>query len=194
MQRLHLMQSRSRTRIFAGITWGRGLQPAPAMKRIILFLLAGVVAVACSKKVTASQDFKAAMAEFKPAMTAFTTEFPKHELALQKLRHSDPGAAAKKIEADIVPLIDKVATIMAKAHEAGTRYVDAASDEDPAVISQVRANVVAIGKQKEGFTRVRDLYAQQAKKLAKGKLTEADQTEFAEGIQAAMTIVATAGG
>ena len=164
------------------------------MKRIILFLLVTVLAVGCSKKVTASQDFKAAMEEFKPAMKSFTTEFPKHELALQKLRDSDPAAAAKKIEADIVPLIEKVAATMAKAHEAGTRYVDAATDEDPAVISKVRANVVTIGKQKEGFTRVRDLYAEQAKKLAKGKLTEADQTAFAEGIQAAMTMVATAGG
>ena len=164
------------------------------MKRIMLFLLAGVVAVACSKKVTASQDFKAAMAEFEPAMKTFTTEFPKHELELQKLRDSDPAAAAKKIEADVVPLIDKVATSMAKAQEAGTRYVEAATDESSAVIAKVRANVVTIGKQKEGFTRVRDLYAQQAKKLAKGKLTEADQTEFAEGIQAAMTMVASAGG
>src|SRR5687768_8919001 len=139
---------------------------APGKKRIILCLFVTLLAVGCSKKVTASQDFKAAMEEFKPAMKSFTTEFPKHELELQKLREANPAAAAKKIETDVVPLIEKVAASMEKAHEAGSRYVEAATDEDPAVISKVKANVVTIGKQKEGFTRVRDLYAQQAKKLA----------------------------
>jgi hypothetical protein len=163
------------------------------MKRVVFVVLL-CLAAACNKKVTASNDFKAAMEEFRPMMKTFTAEFPIHERAVQQLRDTDPAAAAKKIEADIVPLFDRVASSIARAREAGTRYIELAGDEDPAIVAKLRANVLGMEKQRAGFLRVRDLYASQAKKLARGALTATDRTEFNRGVQAAMAIVTSTNG
>jgi hypothetical protein len=163
------------------------------MKRLVLVVLL-CLAAACNKKVAASNDFKGAMEELRPVMKTFTVEFPTHDRAVQQLRDTDPAAAAKKIEADIVPLLDRVASSIARAREAGARYLELAGDEDPAIVAKLRANVLGMEKQREGFLRVRDLYATQAKKLARGVLTATDRTEFNQGLQAAMAIVTSPNG
>lgn len=159
-------------------------------KRILLLLVLGILAVACSKKVTASQDFKAAMEEFKPVMKSFSADFQKHERALQTLRDKDPAAAKKTIEAEMLPLFDRVDAALAKALDAGTNYVKYADDEDPVAVEGIRKNLDGMARQREGFAKARALYGTQAKKLASGPLTDADLTTHADGLVRAMKLVA----
>jgi len=156
--------------------------------RIPLLLLV-LVCAACNKKVTASNDFKAAMNEFRPALKAFTTDFPKHELALQQLRKTDPAGAARKIETEVVPLLDQLARALDKAHTSGLAYVELATDEDPAVVQKIRHNVEQIGKQQQGAARVRDLYAAQARQLGKGPLSADDELQFAKATSQAFMLI-----
>lgn len=152
-------------------------------------LLLAFVAAACSKKVDASKEFKSAMNELRPAMATFTSAFQKHELAVQKLRASDPAAAARKIDADIVPLLDTVAKKIEKAHLAGKKYVEVATDEDPEIMKRLQSNVQHMALQAQGFAKTRDLYKQQAEQLRAGPLTAAQQTQFARDLMDAMKLV-----
>ena len=159
------------------------------IRRIFVPLFLVLVVAACSKKVEASRDFKAAMNEVRPAMASFTVDFQKHELAVQQLRESDPAAAARKIDADIVPLLDSVAKKIEKAHVAGKKYVESATDEDPAVMKRIAATVEHMALQAQGFAKTRDLYKRQAEQLRAGRLTAAQQTQFARDIVDAMKLV-----
>ncbi len=151
-------------------------------RRILLLLLLGIFAIGCSKKVTAAQDFKAAMAEFKPVMKEFSADFKKHEIALQTLRAKDPAAGKKTIETEMLPLFDRVDAAMAKALDAGASYVKNADDEDPKAVEGIRKNLEGIGRQREAFAKTRELYVTQAKKLASGPLSEEDQNAHALGV------------
>ena len=159
------------------------------IRRTLVPLLLVFLVAACSKKVEASKEFKAAMSEFRPAMASFTVEFQKHERAVQKLRDSDPAAAARKIDADIVPLLDDIAKKIEKAHVAGKKYLEAADDEDPALMKQLASNVEHMALQAQGFAKTRDIYKQQAEQLRAGRLTAAQHTQFARDILDAMKLV-----
>lgn len=152
-------------------------------------ILLCLLAAACNKKVSASNEFKQAQAEFKPALAKLQAEFPAHERELQALRDQDPAKAARKIEQDVLPLIDAVAAALEKAHAAGVKYIAAATDEDPDMIAKLRTNIEQLGRQGQGFARLRDAYADQAKRLARGKLTEADTVAFVTAVKDAMKLV-----
>jgi hypothetical protein len=179
-------------RVIAWLRWPLRCNGAVTMinRRASLLVLLVCLGFACNKKVTASNEFKAAMEDFKPAMQAFTRDFPKHEVALQQLRDEDPAAARRTIEEQVLPLIDAVATALARAHDAGSRYVEVATDEDPGMIAKIRKNVEQLDRQRQGFQRVRDAYADQAKQLARGRLTDADSVAFVNAVQEAMQLVA----
>lgn len=141
-----------------------------------------VVLVACKSSPNTEEAFTAAADEVARLEDKFASDYERAETELQKLRERDPAAAAKLIDTAILPLFPPITAAITKAHELGTQLAD--SDiKDDGKRAQAKKILEKFVTNRRGFERIRDAYAEQSKKLAKGPLTEADIDAFTKSLE-----------
>ena len=169
------------------------MKPRSFFPLVLLMIVAATTLPAChNKKNDAAKAYKTALAETGKNLKALTTTFPTKMTELDKLETSDPAAGAKLINTELLPVVDAVVDSMHKAGEAGKKYVEVASDEDPKVMAGIKKNIDVNDRQVKGYAELRTLLADEAALLQKGPLSSADETRIAQGIVTAMSGVANA--
>jgi hypothetical protein len=147
-----------------------------------LTLLLALFIPACSSKGAASKELASALQDGRDQLVKFTRSYGEIERDLQKVRTTDPAAAAKKIQTDMLPAIEQLVTTLGQAREKGQRYLDEAKDEDPAAIDGIRRNLDKFGRMVQSLQKVHDLYAEEAHLLEHGPVPTEDRNRLNEGI------------
>lgn len=147
------------------------------------------LAAACEKKPTVSEDdFLAAIDVATKLEQSFTTDYERAETELQKLRETDPAAAAKLIETKILPMFPPITAAIGKSYELGKQLIDSEIRED-GLRAKAAKLLEQLDLQRRGFERIREAYADQAKKLAKGKLSEPDVDALVKSLEEGIKMI-----
>jgi hypothetical protein len=145
------------------------------MRTSLWFLIAiALLAAACGKKSAAADEFAAAMSDVSDASRAFTAAFPALDADIERLRVAEPAKAAARVEASVLPLVDRIVAAMDRAGTTGASYLAVADGEDPDALAKIRANLDATLRRRAGFAGLRDVYAEEARLLRAGPLAQAD--------------------
>ena len=151
--------------------------------RFLVVVTSCALAVGCNKSSKVSQDeFVAATDEAARLEQQFVTDYPRAEAELLKLRDADPAAAARLIDTKILPLFPPVTTAIAKAYQLGLEFVDGELRDDT-MRAHAHHLLAKLDLNRRGFERVRDAYAEQSKKLAKGPLSDTDTDALIEALE-----------
>jgi hypothetical protein len=138
-------------------------------------LILALACAACSAKAKASHDYSAAMSDAHVALGALTHDLPALDADVERVRVTEPAAAAAEIDAKIVPLFDHAVTAMQTADDAGHRYLATAEGEDKDALTAIQKSLDIQAKQRAAFAEARDLYVEESRLLHAGPLSQADQ-------------------
>ncbi|MCE9575144.1 MAG: hypothetical protein K8W52_18475 [Deltaproteobacteria bacterium] len=154
--------------------------------RIAVALVLFIAVAACKKDPAAAEAeaVKAATQATGAALKKFGTDFARLEGEIEPLRTANPAQAATRIRADIVPMLDAIATGLDTAAAAEERYVAVATGDEQA-IAGIRKNIAVHRRQAGAFADLRDGYGKEADLLTKGPLTIDDKREIGKARLAA---------
>lgn len=155
-----------------------------ARRAVALVLLLAFAACKKDPAAAEAQAVKAATQATGAALKKFGADFARLEGEIEPLRTANPAQAAARIRADIVPMLDAIATGLDTAAAAEERYVGVATGDEQA-IAGIRKNIAVHRRQAAAFADLRDGYGKEADLLAQGPLTSDDKRAIGQARMAA---------